>query len=92
MIFRKHLLIFYQMTEAITNRPGCPDQCLNALRTPKSGETLRVVTRAGSTWQKEGRRGGTLTFTETFTDYLDSQGDVVVTARLVGVMTSQVVE
>ncbi len=57
-----------------------------------AGETLKVVPRAGTTWQKEGRRGGTLTFTESFTDYLDAQGDVVVTARLVGVETSQVVE
>jgi hypothetical protein len=57
-----------------------------------AGETLKVVSRAGATWQKEGRRGGTLTFTETFVDYLDADGEVVITARTVGVVTSQVVE
>lgn len=57
-----------------------------------AGETLTAVSRAGATWQKEGRRGGTLTFTETFMDYLDSDGEVVITARTVGVVTSQVVE
>ncbi len=57
-----------------------------------AGETLTAVSRAGATWQKEGRRGGTLIFTETFLDYLDGDGEVVITARTVGVVTSQVVE
>lgn len=56
------------------------------------GETLRVVRRAGATWQKEGRRGGVLTFNELITDFLDRDGQVVVTARSVGVTTSRVVD
>jgi hypothetical protein len=57
-----------------------------------AGETLNAVSRTGATWQKQGRRGGTLTFNETFVDYVGADGEVAITARTVGVVTSQVVE
>jgi acyl dehydratase len=57
-----------------------------------AGETLRVVSRSGTTWEKEGRRGGRLSFSESFIDYFDQDGEIVVTARTVGVRTSRVVE
>ena len=54
-----------------------------------AGETLFATARPGTTWQREGRRGGTLTFTETYTDYRDASGEIAITARSVGVRTSQ---
>lgn len=56
------------------------------------GETLTVSSRPGSSWEREGRRGGKLTFTEGFTEYRDGQGELVVTARSVGVRTERPVE
>lgn len=48
--------------------------------------------RPGNTWEKEGRRGGTMKFTESITEYRDQNGELVVTARSVGVATSRTVE
>jgi acyl dehydratase len=56
------------------------------------GESLTVVVRPGNSWRKSGRRGGELYFTESFTDFVDGAGEVVVSARTLGVMTSRVVE
>ena len=53
----------------------------------RPGETLRVTIRSGARWQKQGRRGGTLSFTETITEYRDEAGELVVTARFTGVGT-----
>jgi hypothetical protein len=46
----------------------------------------------GRTWEKEGRRGGKLVFNESVTEYVDQQGEVVVTATTVGVRTERVPE
>jgi hypothetical protein len=56
------------------------------------GMVLATETRPGATWTKAGRRGGALTFAETITEYRDESGDLVVTARSVGVRTERVVE
>lgn len=56
------------------------------------GEVLTATSRTGETWQREGRRGGTLTFVERITDYHDAQGAIVVTARSVSVRTSKRIE
>jgi hypothetical protein len=56
-----------------------------------AGEMLTLHVRPGETWEKQGRRGGLLTFREVTTDYVDKDGDVVVQARSVSVMTSQTV-
>jgi hypothetical protein len=48
---------------------------------------LTVETREGKTWEKQGRRAGTLRFRELITEYRDAAGELVVTARLVGVRT-----
>jgi acyl dehydratase len=53
------------------------------------GDVLSATTRPGETWQKEGRRAGKLTFVETITEYRDQDGDLVVTARSVGVRTER---
>ena len=46
----------------------------------------------GKTWEKEGKRGGKLVFSESVTEYRDQNGELVVTARGVGVRTEKVVE
>jgi acyl dehydratase len=58
----------------------------------RAGDVLTAQTRAGDTWEKEGKRAGKLVFSETITEYRDEQGELVVTARGVGVRTERVVE
>jgi hypothetical protein len=53
---------------------------------------LSATTRDGEKWEKQGRRGGKLMFSETITDYTDENGELIVTARSVGVRTERVVE
>ncbi len=57
----------------------------------RAGEVLTLNVSPGATWEKQGRRGGLLTFREVTIDYVDKDGDVVVSARAVSVMTSQAV-
>lgn len=61
-------------------------------RPVEPGMKLGVTTKRGKTWQKEGRRGGTLHFSETVTEFRDEQGELVVTAKSIGVQTSKAVE
>lgn len=58
----------------------------------RPGDVLTVETKDGKTWEKEGKRAGKLVFREMVTEYRDQQGELVVTARLVGVRTEKVVE
>ena len=53
---------------------------------------LTATVRDGGTWEKQGRRGGKLVFTETIAEYRDQHGELVVTARGVGVRTEKVVD
>ena len=46
----------------------------------------------GRSWEREGRRGGKLTFNESVTEYYDQNDELVITARSVGVRTERVVE
>lgn len=61
-------------------------------RHPKAGDVLTAVTKPGKSWEKQGRKGGKLTFSESVTEYRDEQGELVVTARSIGVLTEKVVE
>jgi hypothetical protein len=61
-------------------------------RHPKPGDVLRGVDKPGQTWEKSGKRGGKLIFSETITEYYDQDGELVVTARGVGVRTEKVIE
>ncbi|NMH99417.1 FAS1-like dehydratase domain-containing protein [Pseudonocardia acidicola] len=54
-------------------------------RPVRVGDVLSATERAGKTWEKTGR-SGTLRFTETITEYRDADGELVVTARSVGVL------
>ncbi|MDO8362165.1 MAG: MaoC family dehydratase N-terminal domain-containing protein [Actinomycetota bacterium] len=56
-------------------------------RPVRVGDVLRVQARPGRSWDKEGRRGGTLSFSETITEYRTLDSELVVTARSVRVVT-----
>jgi len=56
------------------------------------GDVLTVEVKPGREWTKEGRRGGSLAFRETITEYRDQNGELAITARGVGVIPSKVVE
>ncbi|MDJ0867436.1 MAG: MaoC family dehydratase N-terminal domain-containing protein [Myxococcota bacterium] len=58
----------------------------------RAGMRLRVSSRPGESWEKEGRRGGKLRFNETITEYRDESGELVLTATSVGVVTEKAVE
>jgi len=58
----------------------------------RAGEVLTATTFPGKTWEKEGRRSGKLVFSESVTEYRDQNGELVVTARGVGVRTERPVE
>ena len=53
----------------------------------RPGDVLSATTRPGDAWTKQSRRGGTLSFTEHITEYRDQDGELVITARSVGVKT-----
>ncbi len=61
-------------------------------RHPKPGDVLTATTKPGKTWEKEGKRSGKLVFTENITEYRDQKGELVVTARGVGVRTERPVD
>ena len=56
------------------------------------GDTLTVTTRPGERWEKQGRRGGKLMFSETITEYRNQDGVLCVTARSIGVQTERAVD
>lgn len=56
------------------------------------GMRLTVSTRPGKRWEKEGKRGGSLQFSETITEYRDERGELVLVATSVGVVTGKAVE
>jgi acyl dehydratase len=58
----------------------------------RAGDVLTATNKAGKTWEKEGRRSGKLMFNEFITEYRDQDGELVVTARGVGVRTERPVE
>jgi hypothetical protein len=58
----------------------------------RAGEVLATTVIPGKSWEKEGRRGGTLSFSESIIEYRGADGELVVTARSVGVRTGAVVK
>jgi acyl-CoA thioesterase FadM len=60
-------------------------------RAIRPGDVLTVTTQEGRSWEKQGKRAGTLRFRELITEYRDQAGQLVVTARLVGVRTQRAV-
>ena len=58
----------------------------------RPGMKLRVSNRPGKSWEKEGKRGGKLRFSESISEYRDESGELVVTATSVGIVTEKAVE
>ncbi len=58
----------------------------------KPGDVLSATTKPGKTWEKQGKRSGKLTFSETITEYRDQNGELVITARGIGVRTERPVD
>lgn len=56
---------------------------------PRAGTELRVTSRQEDQYTKEGRRGGTLTFTVTVQEFRDEEGNLVAIGRNTGVVTSR---
>lgn len=58
----------------------------------RPGTVLTSTVRPGETWEKESKRAGKLLFSESIVEYRDEDGELVVTARGVGVKTERAVE
>ena len=59
----------------------------------RPGMVLTATMKDGAKWEKESKRGGTLKFSESVTEFRDAAtGDLVVTARMVGVQTARPVD
>ncbi len=58
-------------------------------RNLKPGDVLTATTSPGKTWEKQGKRAGKLVFQETIVEYRDQNGELVITARGVGVTTEK---
>ena len=56
---------------------------------PKAGDRLKCQSRIEKIFEKQGRRGGTLTFVVMVTEFRDPTGKLVAEARLTGVETGQ---
>jgi hypothetical protein len=61
-------------------------------RHPQVGDVLSTTVKAGKSWEKEGKRSGKLHFSETITEYRDQDGELLVTATVVGVTTERSVD
>ena len=53
------------------------------------GDVLSATTKPGKSWEKQGRRGGKLMFSESVTEYRDQSGELIVTATSLGVRTER---
>lgn len=58
-------------------------------RHPQPGDVLSTTRKPGKTWERESARAGKLSFVESITEYRDQNGQLVVTARSVGVRTER---
>jgi hypothetical protein len=56
---------------------------------PRAGTRLTARSRIDQIYEKEGRRGGTLTFVVKVTEFRDESGRLVAEARMTGVETSK---
>ncbi len=56
------------------------------------GDVLTAEVKPGKTWEKVGKRSGKLIFSESITEYRDQNGELVITARGIGVRTERPVD
>lgn len=61
-------------------------------RQMKPGDVLSATIKRGESWEKHSKRAGVLKFSESVTEYRDQTGELVITARSVGVTTEKAVE
>jgi hypothetical protein len=59
---------------------------------PRAGTKLTAQSRIGEIYDKQGRKGGTMTFAVMITEFRDETGRLVAEARLTGVETGRVPE
>ena len=59
------------------------------VRPVRIGEHLEARQRLGEVYHRDGKRGGTLTFTPTITEFFDSDGALVATMTWTNVSTSR---
>ena len=57
-----------------------------------AGDVLTATVKPGKSWEKDSKRAGKLKFSEGITEYRNQNGDLVITARGVGVQTEKPVE
>jgi hypothetical protein len=57
-----------------------------------AGDVLTAVSKIVDVYEKPGKRGGSMTFAVTETEYRDARGVLVARARAVGIETGQVVK
>lgn len=56
---------------------------------PSPGDVLTQTVSPGKTWEKEGRRGGKLTFNESITEFRNQNDELMITSRSVSVTTER---
>lgn len=56
---------------------------------PRAGDVLTAQTRVESIFEKEGKRGGTMTFVVTVTDFTSAAGQLVARARSTAIETGR---
>jgi hypothetical protein len=56
---------------------------------PRAGEELTFRTRVDAVYEKEGRRGGTMTFVETVTEFRDAAGTLRAECRSTAIETGR---
>ncbi len=56
---------------------------------PRAGTRLTAQSRVEAVYEKEGKRGGTMTFVVTVTDFTDEAGDLVAQARSTAIETGR---
>lgn len=61
-------------------------------RPMRPGDVLTAEIVPGKTWERDSKRAGKLTFRERVTEFRDQNGELVVTARSVGVTTERPVD
>ena len=68
------------------------EQHYEYVRPIRPGDVLTATYKDGKTWEKQSKRAGTLSFSERIVEYRDQAGELVCTARSVGVKTERPVE
>ena len=58
----------------------------------KVGDVITAEVKPGKSWEKESKRAGKLKFSESVTEYRNQEGELIITATSVGVVTEKPVE